>query len=238
MTCLLETMTIVSWDRPVTVTQLRKRWGLPGGHWPRKGMCDLEGPLFTSLPQYARVPFQAKEHKSQFTRPLSRKKIGNFSLYSSHAPLFLNSSSQGPLFRSQKISSQALHFGNPGHWPAPTWKKKKVSTPSFPRGEVLRFLHLFLDAKAWAKKYRLHFHLCSTARLIFSINPQIPRRVRIFPLFFFFFFFFFLFIFFRFPFISCSLLGSQWDRKIEKKYSLKICLIIGYNNRHIRTFYI
>ena len=83
-----------------------------GGTLTKKGsmgMCGSEDNLFTSLPWFARVLFQAKELKSQFTRPPFWEKFGNFSLYclnfcpnfSSQAPKFGHFQTTRPLFQRQ-----------------------------------------------------------------------------------------------------------------------------------------
>ena len=116
-------------------------------------MCGPEQPLFTPLLQFARVPFQVRDRSQD---PLLRK-FGNFSLYSlnfhpkfsSQAPKFGNFqltspkfgnspftspqiwefSVHKPPFSEASISSQAPHFGNPGHTPLP---EKKLSAPPPP----------------------------------------------------------------------------------------------------------
>ena len=95
------------------------------------GMCSPEDPLSVPHPQFTRVPFQAKELKSQFTRP-PLKKNGNFSFYglnfcphfSSQAPKFENFSSQDPSFRGKNQFAIPTFRNSRLH--TPTWKKKEV----------------------------------------------------------------------------------------------------------------
>ena len=114
-------------------------------------MCGPEDPLFTPLLPLARVPFQAKEsvHKtlfwenleilasiaSIFTQILAHKPP-NLEIFSSQAPRFGNFqltspqiwkfSAHKPPFSEANVSSQALHFRNPGRTPLP---EKKLSAP-------------------------------------------------------------------------------------------------------------
>ena len=157
-------------------------------------MCDPEGPLFTSLPQFTRVPFQAKELKSQYTRPLS-KKI-EILVFTALMPQF-EISVHKTLLSEAKNSSQVPQFGNSGRTPLP--EKKRLSAPSLPRGEVSGFA-FDLDAKAWTKNISCIFICVLRRGSYFQSIPRFPVESGFFLFFFFFFFFNFLFIFFRFPF--------------------------------------
>ena len=79
-------------------------------------MCGPEDYLFTPLPYFARIPFQAKELKNQFTRPPFEK---NLNILASTASIFpqisLLSSSKiwtfqftSPLFQRQKSVRKPL----------------------------------------------------------------------------------------------------------------------------------
>ena len=136
-----------------------KTWECTGGHWPRKrvwGCVALKTP-FSRLSYSLQGSHSSKSVSSR--DPLLRKfrnfshyslnfhpnfssqapKSGNFQLtspkigkFSVHKPPNLEIfSSQAP-FSDANISSQAPHFGNPGHTPLPD---KNLSAP--PGGNVI-----------------------------------------------------------------------------------------------------
>ena len=113
-----------------------------------RGDTDLErvyGHVRPWRPPFSRLSCSSQgshfKQKSQFTRTLLRK-FGNCSLYSlnfrpigqilAHKPPNMEIFSSQALFSEANISSQALHFGNPGRTPLPE-KKKEKKTLSAPR---------------------------------------------------------------------------------------------------------
>ena len=170
-----------------------------GGHWPRKGVwgcaalktpfsrlsCSLQGSKF--------------KQKCQFTRPPLLRKFGKFSLYSlnfcpsfsSQAPKLGNfqfTSSQIWKFSVHKtplseanISSQALHFGNPGRTPLP---EKRLSAPSPGYLPTRTFTYIYSNCQLFKCHSSIFFVSCilffcwQTAEYAQTVNDSVIKPTR------------------------------------------------------------